>query len=173
MPLMFPKPHKLTDKEKYEKKLLKFKEMKQRQIDRLREGKKKQVTKVKEPNIAELKRTLQKLVNKIARERDKRAGLPCISCQVRPIEEGGHFWAMGSNSALRFNLENINGQCQSCNKWQHGNLLNYRLNLVKKIGEERVKFLDEHHNDIKKWTREELKDMIAAYKQLAIGAGII
>lgn len=133
-----------------------------RSMERQRTKKPKVVTR---ESISQLKSSLQRLVNKFCRERDKKAGLICISCQRKPIDEGGHFWAMGSNSALRFNELNINGQCTQCNKWDHGNLLNYRLNLVKKIGKDKVEWLDQHHTDIKKWGREELTDLIKLYKE--------
>jgi hypothetical protein len=61
--LMFPKPHKLTDKEKYEKKLAQLKAMKDRQIQKLREGKAKQVKKAGLPKLSELKRKLQTKIN--------------------------------------------------------------------------------------------------------------
>ena len=136
-------------------------EMMKRSMDRQRNKKPKTVT---VESISALKKRAQKVVNRFCRERDKNAGLPCISCQVKPIDEGGHFWAMGSNSALRFDERNINGQCTQCNKWGHGNLLNYRLHLVEKIGKEDVEWLDQHHTDYKKWTREELLNLIERYK---------
>jgi hypothetical protein len=153
---MFPKPIKLTEKEKYEKKLAKLKEMKQRQIDRLREGKKRQVSKAKEPRLSELKKILQKKVNAYIRQRD--AGQPCISCgrDCGPAQ-CGHYIAQGSSGALRYNFDNLNLQGAGCNLYKHGNLIDYRIGLVKKIGLKRVEYLEEHRHDIKKWTREELK----------------
>lgn len=114
-------------------------------------------------SLPSLKDSVQRLVNKYARLRDVNDG--CISCTGK-VEEGGHFWPMGSNSALRYNLDNINGQCTSCNRYKHGNLLEYRLKLVAKIGEKRVKYLDEHHHDKKKWSREELNELLIKYKEL-------
>lgn len=113
-------------------------------------------------SIPELKKTAQRLVNKFCRLRDVNRG--CISCTKGKSDDGGHFWPMGSNSALRYHEDNINGQCTSCNRFMHGNLLEYRLKLVVKIGEERVAWLDKHHKDAKKWTREELESIISEYK---------
>lgn len=113
----------------------------------------------------DLKKEAQKHFNKYIRLRDK--DLPCISCGKTEAKawHAGHYWAMGMNSALRYSEDNVNKQCNSCNKWGHGNLLNYRLNLVKKIGEDRVKWLDENHNGTKKWTRDELEQLISTYKE--------
>jgi len=114
--------------------------------------------------LARLRKNVQTLANRYAKLRDIKLG--CISCPTGKSEQGGHFWAMGSKSALRYNLDNINGQCTQCNFRKHGNLLEYRIGLVKKIGEERVKWLDEHRNDVHKWTREELEVLEVQLKEL-------
>ena len=141
-----------TTQKKLEKAKLKLKKLKQ---------KKKQLS------VSELKKKVQRVVNAYVRQRDSH--LLCISCQKRPITEAGHFWPQGSKGALRYHLDNINGQCVTCNHHLHGNLLEYRLNLIKKIGKERVDWLDEHHNDIKKWTREELEELHTQYSLLLQG----
>lgn len=130
-----------------------------RQLARSQKRKKK--TKIV-ASLPELKSQLQRLVNKYCKLRDIKDG--CISCDKGQSEQGGHFWPMGSKSALRYNEWNINGQCVSCNKFKHGNLLEYRERLVKKIGEDKVKWLDAHRNDYRKWTRDELEQMIVEYK---------
>ena len=137
------------------------KEAQNRAFSRLQNRKqKKQVV----ASIATLKKTAQKLVNKLARLRDQKDG--CISCTTGKSEQGGHFWAMGSKSALRYNLLNINGQCTQCNFRKRGNPLEYRIRLVEKIVEDQVKWLDEHRNDVKSWTREELEQIIVETKEL-------
>lgn len=137
------------------------KEAQNRAFSRLQNKKqKKQVV----TSISTLKKTAQKLVNKLARLRDQKDG--CISCTTGKSEQGGHFWAMGSKSALRYNLLNINGQCTQCNFRKRGNPLEYRIRLVEKIGEDQVKWLDEHRNDVKSWTREELEQIIVETKEL-------
>jgi hypothetical protein len=46
-----------------------------------------------------------------------------------------------------------------------GNQIEYRKRLIKKIGVERVEWLEENGNQVKKWTIEELKELIKKYKQ--------
>jgi len=48
----------------------------------------------------------------------------------------------------------------------HGNQVMYRVGLVKKIGEKAVAELESMYinNRIKKWTREELEEIINKYK---------
>ncbi len=121
-------------------------------------------------SLPELKKRLQRIVNKYIRLRDEQE--LCISCQrYCPHGEAGHFWAQGSNGALRYNLDNIHKQCTNCNVWLSANLLEYRINLIKKIGKEKVEWLDLHHKDIKKWTREELEEVVNMTKILAQGYG--
>lgn len=95
--------------------------------------------------------------------------LPCISCGRYdcPDWSGGHWWAAGQYSGLMFHPCNCNKQCNShCNKFLSGNPSNYRIGLVKKIGEEKVKWLEENKDRLKnkKWTREELIEITKVYK---------
>lgn len=72
-------------------------------------------------------------------------GVPCICCGKSAFEgvrHAGHFKARGSSSFLRFNLWNIHTCCYSCNVAKAGNIHEYRPNLIKKIGLEKVEFLD-------------------------------
>lgn len=137
-------------------------EMMQRSISR--EKNKKQKTKVVQ-SVADLKKVAQKLVNKYVRLRDK--DLTCISCGGDcGKDDAGHYIAQGSSGALRYNLDNIHKQGVGCNRFKHGNLILYRINLVKKIGADGVEWLENHRNDIKKWQREELLEIISKYQIL-------
>lgn len=113
--------------------------------------------------IAQLKKKVQRAVNAHIRLRDKDE--PCISCQRKVDDkDAGHYIAQGSSGALRYHLDNLSGQCLSCNRFKHGNLIEYRQGLIKKIGKERVEWLEEHRHDVKKWTREELEQILADLK---------
>lgn len=135
--------------------------MTERSLARTKIIKRKTVTII---SLKQLHKQTQTVVNAYVRERDK--DLPCISCGKFTKLEAGHYWNMGNNRALRYNLDNLNGQCVPCNRWGHGNLLEYRINLVKKIGADRVQWLDDHHKDNFKWTREELELKRAEIKNL-------
>lgn len=113
-------------------------------------------------SLPEYKKIVQRVVNKYIRLRDD--GRPCISCGKRLELQAGHYIAQGSCGLLRFNEENINGQCVGCNKFMHGNLINYRIGLVEKIGEKQVKYLENHRHDLHKWTREELETIKSDYQ---------
>jgi len=74
------------------------------------------------------------LVHAYVRERDK--GKPCISCGVKwnPDFQCGHHYKSETFTTLRFNLDNLAGQCVRCNIFLEGNFDNYALNLPYRIG---------------------------------------
>ena len=99
------------------------------------------------------------------RQRDKDKG--CISCG-KPLKEGntdaGHLWPT-KYSNIRFNEFNVNGQCsRPCNKDKSGDINNYRINFVKRYSEEKLKELDEIAHIEKKYTIEEIQELIKIYK---------
>lgn len=93
----------------------------------------------KDIKTIDLKKKAQILFNKFIRTRD--SGLTCISCGAS-VQQAGHFYSAGKFNALRFNEDNVHGQCIKCNYYEHGNLIKYRAGLIKKIGIERVERLD-------------------------------
>jgi Bacteriophage Lambda NinG protein len=109
-----------------------------------------------------LKKT-QDVFNRWIRNRDKDKG--CISCGGS-VDHAGHYFSQGHHSILRFSEDNVNGQCIGCNTYKHGNLIMYRIGLVKRIGEERVEELERIavEKRVYKWTREELETIIKKYK---------
>jgi hypothetical protein len=99
----------------------------------------------------------QFVVNNYVRFRDQEK--LCISCEKKPmykVVNAGHYRSIGAASHLRFNLFNIHGQCFSCNVFESGNIVNYRINLVEKIGLEKVESL-ETDNTPRKFTIDYLK----------------
>jgi hypothetical protein len=106
----------------------------------------------------------QTVFNKYIRLRDK--GQSCISCQKKPLKENaGHFWNANNHWNVRFNELNVHLQCEHCNTYLSGNLINYRENLLKKIGEEEFNLLSLEAKKTRKFTAQELKEIIATYKQ--------
>ncbi len=104
----------------------------------------------------------QKVFNAYIRKRDE--GRPCISCG-KEGNQAGHYFTVKQFSALRYNEKNCWLQCSYCNLYAHGNQAMYRIGLVARIGEDKVKQLEQlaHDNRIKKWTREELNEIIEKY----------
>ena len=102
-----------------------------------------------------------KVFNKYIRIRDK--GQPCISCDAPAGTykiTSGHFYPQGTYRNIALNEDNANGQCwYNCNKNKHGNLLEYRPRLIKKIGIKRVEELDRLRNETRKYSIPELIEM--------------
>jgi hypothetical protein len=105
----------------------------------------------------------QDVFNRYVRLRD--ADQPCISCQRFHSGQyhAGHYRTVGANPELRFHEHNVHKQCSACNNHLSGNIVNYRINLVRKIGVEMVEFLEGKH-EMNHYSIDELKQLIAHYK---------
>lgn len=102
--------------------------------------------------------------NAFVRCRDEH--LPCISCGRfhTGAYDAGHYRSVGSMPALRFHEDNVHKQCVPCNQHKAGNVVEYRIGLVARIGAERVAFLEGPHEPAK-LSIEEIKAIKATYKQ--------
>ena len=103
------------------------------------------------------------------RERDKNK--PCISCG-EPWHSGfhaGHFYKAELYSTLKFDENNINGQCQGCNNFNDGNESGYRVGLIKRYSKGYIDLLDSkallEKKERFKWDRIKLLDIQKYYKQ--------
>jgi hypothetical protein len=119
----------------------------------------------------------QTVFNKFIRLRDDL--LPCICCNSWGKDEdwlvggkwdAGHFLSRGAFPELRFEELNCHKQLKSCNAGsskyaRKGRTVSegYRLNLINKIGLDKVEWLESHHEE-KKYTIDDLKQIIAEYK---------
>ncbi|MDR6163497.1 recombination protein NinG [Pseudomonas fluorescens] len=108
-------------------------------------------------------REAQVAINAWVRLRD--AALPCVSCGRHHDGQyhAGHYRTVGSNPALRFEPLNIHKQCAPCNNHKSGDIVNYRIELVKRIGAELVEWLEGPHEP-KRYTIEDLKAITAEYR---------
>ncbi|MNT63598.1 Bacteriophage Lambda NinG protein [compost metagenome] len=75
----------------------------------------------------------------------------------------GHFRTTKAASQLRFNEDNCHLQCSACNVHHSGAIGPYRINLIAKIGLERVLAL-ESDNTAHRHAREELDGIRAHYR---------
>jgi hypothetical protein len=107
----------------------------------------------------------QTAFNAWVRERD--ALLPCISCGRHHDGQyhAGHYRTVGANPEIRFEPLNVWKQCAPCNNHLSGNLINYRIALLQRIGPEKVAWLEGPHEP-KKYTIDDLKALTAHYREL-------
>jgi len=104
--------------------------------------------------------------NTYIRERDKFEG--CISCDKPAAWQGqwhaSHYRPQGNCSALRFHPLNIHKACSQCNNHKSGNLIEYRIRLIRKIGQDAVEWL-EAQNAAYKWDIDDVKEIKAYFKE--------
>jgi len=129
-----------------------------------------QVEHREESALNRAKKLTKTVVHAYIRQRD--AGKPCISCSEpwRPDFQAGHYHKSELYETLKFNLDNIHGQCVGCNIHKDGNLEQYNINLPLRIGAERFANLqglaqiDKHQ--VKVWNVENLKIIRETVKKL-------
>jgi hypothetical protein len=81
------------------------------------------------------------IFNAFIRKRDQDE--PCINCGKYLRLQAGHYFAGGKHNNLRFDEDNVNGECKSCNYFDsQSHAHKYRVNLIKKIGQERFDRLE-------------------------------
>ena len=107
----------------------------------------------------------QQAFNRYIRLRDH--GQPCISCQRHHQGQyhAGHYKSVGAHPELRFEESQVHLQCQPCNAHLSGNILNYRPNLIERIGLERVEWIEGPHEP-KRYSIEDLQAIKAKYKKM-------
>ena len=108
---------------------------------------------------------LQVVFNRFIRLRD--SGKPCVSCG-RPDGDdhqrhASHYKSRGAHPELAFNVFNCHASCATCNNFLSGNLVPYRIELINRIGIDKVEWLEGKHEPLK-LTIEEIKTLIAEYK---------
>jgi len=99
----------------------------------------------------------------IVKVRDK--DLPCISCNRHHSGQydAGHYRSTKTHPELRFNEDNVHKQCSPCNRQLRGNIVEYRINLVKKIGLDRVVELEGKYEP-KHYTIADVQEIQKTYK---------
>jgi hypothetical protein len=108
-------------------------------------------------------REAQRDFNAYIRKRDHK--LPCISCgrHHQGQYHAGHYRSVGANPELRFEELNCHKQCAPCNNHKSGNVVEYRLNLINRIGQDNLDWLEGPH-DPKKYTADDLKKIGSYYR---------
>jgi 5-methylcytosine-specific restriction endonuclease McrA len=134
-------------------------------LERLKQ--KQGMKKKKAISVTKLKGKAQKIFNAYIRSRDSQDGyFICISCgRTLPVDKmnAGHYVPVKGGSMFIMDEWNVNGECEGCNCFDEFHLIGYRRNLINKIGEDAVKYLEDNRRKEKKWTRTELEQIIITY----------
>lgn len=126
--------------------------------------KKKKQLKDELQTLPELMKLAQITFNKFIRQRDK--AQPCISCgsKLGAKYDAGHYFSSGGHKSVTFDEDNVHAQCVTCNQFKHGNLLNYQIGIQQRIGADKLIELHAKAHEVKKWTKDELNEIIKRYK---------
>lgn len=128
----------------------------------------------KENDKGTLLKLAQAVFNKYIRLRDSSITNKCISCDYvwgnighQRQAHASHFISTSKSRLLRFNEDNVHMSCQICNTHLSGNLAEYRLRLIKKIGLEKVEELERlaNSNEPCRYSAEDYKNIIDKYKE--------
>lgn len=118
---------------------------------------------------SKLKEKLDRIFSQYIRLRDRLPGnvFQCISCgKIKPMAQAdcGHY-INRQHMATRFSEVNCNAQCRSCNRFQEGNMSGYRMGLVRKHGDTKVKILEMQKNEVRKYSEFEYLALIGHYQK--------
>ncbi|EPZ8126239.1 recombination protein NinG [Yersinia enterocolitica] len=105
----------------------------------------------------------QQAVNAFVRARD--SNLPCVSCGTYSAAQwdAGHYRTTAAAPQFRFDPRQIHKQCSVCNQHKSGNIVPYRVELIKRIGIETVEAIENNH-ERRSYSVEELKSIRDYYR---------
>ena len=92
----------------------------------------------------------------------------CISCNKKTefaLIQAGHLIS-GREGSVLFDEEIVNGQCYRCNMHLKGNYEPYLEKMIQRHGLERVEEMLAQKKEVRKYTREDYKEIEEKYKQL-------
>jgi hypothetical protein len=126
--------------------------------------------------ITKLKKQADSEFSKYIRHRDGKKingefFTECITCGVwKPLKQmqNGHFVSRACNK-LRYDEENCNGQCYSCNVMKHGDQYEYAKQIDLKYGEGTAEALHSKRHITHKLTKDELEGIIRESKDYIAG----
>ena len=99
-----------------------------------------EIQKYKKRSVPWLRKKAQELCNEWIRKRDE--GQKCVSCSSYNTTDASHFYSRGSYPALALEETNIHKSCPKCNRFQGGNIHEYRIGIVTRIGVDGLEKLD-------------------------------
>ena len=116
-----------------------------------------------------LKEKLDRLFSQFVRIRDAddHGNIVCASCNVvLPWKKShaGHFISRSCHS-VRWNEQNVNGQCPKCNLWSQGQQYAHSLTIDKKYGEGTAERLYRESKKTKQYTEADYEILIEEYKE--------
>jgi hypothetical protein len=128
----------------------------------------KTIHRIKKENLKtrqEWLKDIQTIFNRYIRLRDRKLG--CISCDSKTAGQyhAGHYRTVKAAPELRFEESNCHKQCAQCNNFDSGNIVEYRIRLIARLGKEKVEWLERKDHQPKKYCIDELRDLKKRYQE--------
>ena len=98
---------------------------------------------------------------------DKSGNVRCYTCHtIKRWQEvdAGHFQSRAKYST-RWDEQNVKPQCKYCNGFRSGEQFIFARQLDAEYGEGTAQQVERRSNDMRKWSRMELEQMLAHYKK--------
>jgi len=115
------------------------------------------------PIVMEFEKEFDRVFSIYIRLRDNGLCFTCGDKKYWKYQQNGHYVSR-THMSLRYDEENCNCQCMSCNVFRHGNMDVYAINLIKKHGKDILEKLNKKKNTIRKWSTVEMLSEINRYK---------
>ena len=123
-------------------------------------------TRQKPQSFPVLKRKLWKIFSEYVRRRDKGICFTCGNKKRWQDQDAGHYIARSiGGMGLFFEEKNVHCQCTACNRFRHGNLVEYSLELRRKYGNTILEELAYKKKKITKFTTKDLEVLMGYYKK--------
>lgn len=123
----------------------------------------------------ENKKYLQNEINKLSRMIDAKFGfVTCIDCNKlfgKQID-AAHFHSTGSNSSLRYHLDNLHSAKSDCNQYSNQHISGYKIGLMERYGKKYAKYVIEElplKYPIIKLSSKEIHEKLAVVRKLIRG----
>jgi hypothetical protein len=117
--------------------------------------------------LGKLKEEVQIAFNAYIRKRDE--GKPCVSCMKHKPLQAGHYFSVKMYDSLRYDEDNVHGECEFCNCFDEKHLIKYTPNLIARIGTNAYDELFNRARDYKqhgyKFSRSELIEIKKKYQK--------
>lgn len=91
----------------------------------------------------------------------------CYTCQRLDLIknlDAGH-WLQGRHNSVMFDERNVHPQCTACNRFRHGNLIEYTLRMQVEYGKAVCEELRALNNESKPMKATDYKEIYEKYKQ--------
>lgn len=129
--------------------------------------KKSKITNRRQSLISKLDRIFSLYIR--LRDSDSNGYFYCISCgQIKSWHNAdcGHYFSRARMNT-RFDENNAHSECRACNRFSSDHLDGYKINLIRKMGEEEYEKLRIRANMARRWSEFELEELIKYYKEKA------